>query len=372
MPEPGPAIDPQRLFVLRVLLAFTCVGGGAFAVLNAWLGHYPLASLEVLVAALSGWLFIRLPRSRRAGMWLGLYLVLFLAAVLLAAGSTSSAATAFVWVLLVPFVAHPLLGRRTGLWVSTAFLLAAGALFLLRLQAAGVALDPLAAANVIACAVLQLGLSYAYEAGRERSERRLRHLAATDPLTGLPNRLAMEEALGRRFLQARRTDRAFAVLSIDLDDFKAVNDRLGHEAGDSVLTRFAQLLGARLRHEDLPSRWGGEEFLVLLPGTDRAGAGRVAEMLRQTVAAAALPGRDPDTPLTASIGVAVCPEDACEPAALLVVADRRLYRAKALGRNRVEATSGPPSSVTDRTTGPASGSANAARLSHAPGFPATH
>jgi diguanylate cyclase (GGDEF)-like protein len=155
----------------------------------------------------------------------------------------------------------------------------------------------------------------------------------TDALTGLDNRLVFERTLAGEIERcARYGGRGFALLLLDIDHFKIVNDEFGHPAGDAVLKRLAQVLERESRSSDLLARWGGEEFVVLLPGTSLQEAGELAGRLRRGVAAAQLPV--PVT-LTVSIGVtAYRPGDA--PEALLARADRALYAAKRLGRNRVE------------------------------------
>jgi len=158
--------------------------------------------------------------------------------------------------------------------------------------------------------------------------------AATDALTGLPNRRALDETLKRMVAQALRREAPLAVVSIDLDHFKDVNDRFGHDKGDAVLAAVGAALSANTRASDVVGRWGGEEFLVLAPDTPLPGALALAETLRAAVARIAVVGVD--LPVSASMGVAICPDDAASQDLLLRQADRGLYAAKALGRNRVE------------------------------------
>ncbi len=157
--------------------------------------------------------------------------------------------------------------------------------------------------------------------------------AASDALTGLPNRRAADEMLTRMAAHAGRTITPLSVVIADLDHFKQVNDLHGHDLGDRALATVAQILAGGIRASDFAARYGGEEFLFLLPDTDRAGAVEVAEKLRRAVAQAEI--RDLG-PMTASFGIATLPDDAAEPDELVRNADRALYAAKALGRNRVE------------------------------------
>ncbi|HEX3737696.1 MAG TPA: GGDEF domain-containing protein [Solirubrobacterales bacterium] len=158
--------------------------------------------------------------------------------------------------------------------------------------------------------------------------------AATDPLTGLPNQRAIQDTLKRMVAQASRTISPLAALLVDLDHFKQINDVCGHDRGDEVLAAVGVALRSVLRDSDFAGRYGGEEFLMLLPDTDSVGAVRVAEAVRAAVGAISLPGID--RPITASVGVAVLPDHAGEATTLFRMADRALYAAKNAGRDRVE------------------------------------
>ena len=161
------------------------------------------------------------------------------------------------------------------------------------------------------------------------------HRAATDTLTKLPNARSVQEALIRMVAQSTRTGAPLSAIVLDLDHFKALNDRHGHQAGDEVL----ESVGAALRHgvraSDFAGRWGGEEFVVLLPDTDLEGALQAAETLRASLDGLKVPGVTAH--VTASLGVATLPDHAPDGTSLIRAADRALYRAKAAGRNRVDA-----------------------------------
>ena len=163
--------------------------------------------------------------------------------------------------------------------------------------------------------------------------------AATDALTGLANRRALHDTLGRMIAQARRTGCPLAAIALDLDRFKEINDRHGHECGDHVLEATARALRASLRASDFVARSGGEEFVVLLPDTGLDGALVVAENLRLALEAMTVPGLTHR--VTGSFGVAVHPDEADDAEGLLRLADRALYAAKRNGRNRVEAEAAP-------------------------------
>jgi diguanylate cyclase (GGDEF)-like protein len=159
----------------------------------------------------------------------------------------------------------------------------------------------------------------------------LRYRSRHDGLTGLLNRRAMEETLPGQMQRSRRTGEPFVVLMLDLDHFKAINDKHGHPAGDEVLRGVAEVLQEALRLHDVPGRYGGEEFGVLLPGSDAAAAEAIAERIRRKVEWASFAG---ELKVTASVGCAALDANDVFPAAVVARADRALYAAKAAGRNR--------------------------------------
>ena len=165
-------------------------------------------------------------------------------------------------------------------------------------------------------------------------------LASTDVLTELPNRRGMIDHLQAALSLARRHGQPVAVALFDVDHFKHINDHHGHGAGDAALVAVGRLLSASLRGSDRVGRWGGEEFLLVAPGTGAAAAHELADRLRQSVAGYSFAHGDP---VTTSVGVAEYqPDDDAD--SLLQRADRALYRAKADGRNRTRSLSLPPTS----------------------------
>ena len=187
--------------------------------------------------------------------------------------------------------------------------------------------------------------------GLTDSNKQLSRMATTDGLTGLANRRHLDETLARAVANADRGGRPLSVLLLDVDHFKSYNDTFGHPAGDRVLKGVAGQLQAVLRSGDLPARFGGEEFIAVLPGADAAQATRVAERLRRAIEEASWPGR----PVTASLGVATLGPATSDAASLVAAADRALYDSKARGRNRVTYAEGPaPVTTTDQVGGRAS------------------
>lgn len=165
--------------------------------------------------------------------------------------------------------------------------------------------------------------------------------AGTDALTGLPNQRACHETMRLMAAQALRAERPLSVLLLDLDHFKEINDVFGHAEGDNVLAAVGVSMRSAIREGDFCGRFGGEEFIALLPGTDLAGGVLVAEKIRAGVARIDVPSVQRD--ITVSIGVAAIPDHGNEAAMVARTADRALYAAKSAGRNRVEAA--PPEST---------------------------
>lgn len=172
-----------------------------------------------------------------------------------------------------------------------------------------------------------------------RLGERQRHEARRDALTGALNRRTFPDLFANEVERGRRLGLGLAVLFLDLDRFKQVNDRLGHAAGDAVLIRVTRLIESQLRANDLLFRWGGEEFVVLLPHTNPEEAGPIAERIRETIAAHPFLDdlSDEGVDLSVSVGVAASARPAEDRDSLMEAADRRCRKAKELGRNRVEA-----------------------------------
>jgi diguanylate cyclase len=190
---------------------------------------------------------------------------------------------------------------------------------------------------------LLLGLFAFYLRARVRERtvaERIERMAHYDPVTGLPNRSLLLDRLDQEVARAARGERGFAVLMIDLDGFKQVNDTWGHATGDKVLAAVGERARACVRASDTVGRLGGDEFLAILPDTQRAGALQAAEKLREALSRPYSIGK-PLAHLGASIGVSYYGEDGTDAQALQRAADAALYEAKRRGKNRVlEAAAG--------------------------------
>jgi diguanylate cyclase len=191
--------------------------------------------------------------------------------------------------------------------------------------------------NQINRQTLERSIRYAVE--HSRLVVNLRKLASHDELTGLYNRRAMDDLLKEETDRHQRYGRPAALVMLDVDHFKSINDSYGHLVGDDVLRWLAQLLRDTIRTADIPARYGGEELAIILPEVNSRQALGMAERVRGRVAACPFTSRGRDgsaiqIPITVSLGVASLPDDALSAAALIAAADRGLYAAKHGGRNR--------------------------------------
>jgi diguanylate cyclase (GGDEF)-like protein len=181
------------------------------------------------------------------------------------------------------------------------------------------------------------------------SQDQLKKMATSDSLTGLPNRYVLNQFLERAMPEVLREKTPLSLILLDLDDFKGVNDSFGHVVGDKTLQKLADIIRKQVRSTDIPARYGGDEFVIVLPGVDQDFALRIARRLHTTIATklwssvikaaqgmAQIEGLDPTRQLTASIGVASYPEYSAKTGEdLLRAADSASYYAKQTGRNRV-------------------------------------
>lgn len=176
-------------------------------------------------------------------------------------------------------------------------------------------------------------------------------LADRDPLTGFFNHRYLHERLGEEIIRAQRSRRPVSLLMLDLDDFKLVNDTFGHLFGDRVLVWVAERIKSTLRTTDVPARYGGDEFALILPETDADAARQASERILQAFAGHGFEaeGRGP-LPVGLSIGVASSPADGRTPTTLIAAADRRLYRIKRSRGGGIETSDRPDEAATDRSS----------------------
>ncbi|HEX4410445.1 MAG TPA: GGDEF domain-containing protein [Xanthobacteraceae bacterium] len=262
---------------------------------------------------------------------------------------SSGIITAYTWATAYEFWrgrAEPLVSR----WPAIFMLFAHGALYLLRTPF-GAMLPWSPTGNevfesvwmtVLSFEALLFTISIAFillAMAKERTEHRHKTAALIDPLTGIPNRRAFLQD-GEAQLKKQASDpHPIAVMLLDLDNFKSINDRFGHAIGDRVLTRFAEVANGCMRRSDLFGRLGGEEFAAVLVDATRERATAVAEQIRSSFANATYEVDGRPVVATVSIGIVISYDAVLDISALLAQADHALYRAKDNGRNRIEVAS---------------------------------
>lgn len=331
---------PHRKAVLTALLWITLLGGIFFGVLNISYDIYLLAIVEFIMAAFAGYVLWSIRTTRHLERWILAYIIPFFTALMLAVATPDTSVTVYSGVLVIPIISHLLLGRRWGLALSLFYIGWAVVIFFIQKWDDPVLMDIRSLTNLGVLTTCIVAFSHVYEVSRERTAQRLLHMAQSDPLTGLANRARVRMIFEREKARSLREQTPLSLLMIDLDHFKAINDRFGHDAGDEVLVFFARLLKNRLRATDLPGRLGGEEFGVLLPDTSLTKAVAVARELQRALSDTPCVYEGQDIPLTMSIGVAELGDDGDCLETLMMVADKRLYQAKAAGRDQIVHTGG--------------------------------
>lgn len=321
--------------LLRTILLATAVTLGGFSVLQLLAGNPVFAVVEMLATGLllAGVWYVG--RVRQLDLWIYLYLVPTFVFILYIIIMPDASSSAFVWVYMIPLLSYLMLGRRRGFLLSAPFMLLALWVYIgrqhLNLDAAGL----IDLGNASLCGLLILIFVHIYDGLRTQAYEVLERLAQTDALTGVASRGSFQQALESSIQEAERSHATLTLVLLDLDHFKQVNDRWGHDAGDQALQHLCRTMQQRLRVTDLLGRLGGEEFGLLLRHTDRNGAAPLVEELRRQIAAHPLSYGGSTIPLSATFGMAQWPRDGRSATELYRTADRRLYSGKWLGRNQV-------------------------------------
>lgn len=333
-PEGGLEQEDSRA-MLRLIYLSTGLTIGFFAVLQGLNGNLPLALVEGVAALLLVAGTHKLGTVRNLTPWIYLYLLPTYSFLIYIIVMPEASVSAFVWVYMIPLMAYLLLGKTAGFMVTVPFAILAIAAYVLKhpeqFQGAGL----IDMGNAVLCGLLIILFVHVYEARRAAAQRLLRELAETDGLTGVANRSTFQRVLDDSIALGGRNAEPLVLVLLDLDYFKAVNDRWGHEAGDRALQHVCGCIDSRLRKTDLLARLGGEEFAILLRGTATLEARTLVETLRAQIAANPLRYNEQQIPLSATFGLAEWPQDGADAEQLYRCADRRLYQGKHQGRNRL-------------------------------------
>ncbi len=335
----------DRIRVARVI-TWLSIAGTAFLLMiglrSAWSGdmfHTQVLFAFAAVLLLNEFIYRRSGNTERQRQML-IALVLLLFAYLASTGGQSN--TGPLWFYVFPPLAFFILDHRGALFLTGVCLLFALVVFQFpQLPFVTTEYHPDFQLRFLASVAFVTGFCAVLDLRRRDARQELLSLAAlyekaakTDELTGLPNRRAMQNQLLHEFHRFQRSGHHFSVILLDIDHFKQANDHYGHDAGDQALQQFAELLGRLCRTSDLASRWGGEEFLLLLPDTSLLEALALAERLRAAVERHEFTHDGRHIPVTISAGVCTTAK-AHSIEELLRQADNHLYSAKAQGRNRI-------------------------------------
>ena len=362
-----PSHDAVVRVVWWVAIAGVLVGIGisnAFAANRSAI--YALGGIAVVTVVV---LHEMLPRRWRGRASVALEVV---AALALATGLvwlTGGANSPFVFTFDLLVVAAALtMASRLALLVTAAASLAYVGQLLMDVSLTANSVDLLRVGINLGALWLLAYLAGVYAGSERRVRARVLELSQTDPLTGLFNRGQLFPTLEQEVQRTRRSARGFCVLMIDLDGLKAINDSIGHLRGDDVLRAVGRVINGSIRTVDSAYRYGGDEFLILLPETEFIGAYVVAEKIREGVEEI---GESLSTDLavtSVSIGLVSHPEDGASPEELMVAADRAMYQAKALGKNQISGNPRPRRAPSRLLAGP-DGISEPARVDASPPEP---
>lgn len=320
----------QQRQLLRAALWLTCLLSLVIGILNVTFAAWLVASFNFITFACAGLTLLYLRNTERLAhaAWAGTVVILLnLAAFLwVAAGNAYS----LMWITVVPPLTYFLLGRRDGTLVTLAAFIYTAFVMLFKVDWNATYSFTLGAfLNITEVLVVQLLLFLYYERSRRDAYQALAILSETDKLTGLHNRQKLDGLLNEQLDHAHHYDAPLVAVLADIDFFKAVNDSFGHLHGDQVLQHVARQLTKYLRQDDHAGRWGGEEFLLILPGVQASEALAIIERLRRQIESSAPLGHH----ITMSFGLAqLLPDES--PTELVARSDAALYSAKELGRNR--------------------------------------
>ncbi|WP_404399370.1 GGDEF domain-containing protein [Idiomarina seosinensis] len=331
--------DYYRAILIYYLLLFLITCSALLAILNQLIFSAPrlaLIDISLVFAGLGIYWFFRTTAKVTLVSWLVTLILTLAIAVYLTLWSGNNFGV--VWATIVPPIAFFLLGRQWGTLVSVVLFSYVGVIVYRHvLNAEAFVLGFGGVLNVVEVLLAQVLLFRFYEKNRasaikqlQENRQQLEKLANTDKLTGLNNRQKFDQELNQEIQRAAQTGQPLSLLLIDIDHFKQLNDSKGHLFGDAVLCHLAKVLTVQVRKQDTLARWGGEEFVALMPDTSQSEAQQLAERLRQRVADEAFD----ETRITVSCGVALLSGNG-KAESLIATADRALYQAKQRGRNCV-------------------------------------
>lgn len=325
--------EAHKRSLIYIVFLCTAIALPIFAVTQFLNGHLYVAAGTLLISAISLFSAYRVSTTRNIVPWIVGFLVPAFCFFIYIIAKPEATPTTFIWICIIPIMAYLLLGRVMGFVLSVPFMVCAGVYMVIQIAPLDGAHDWFNLLNPILCGVAVLCFVHLYESMRAADQAKLLTMARTDALTGLANRNNFESTLKRTIEESKRSNLRFALVLMDIDLFKDVNDTYGHDAGDEALKFMCRRLTGRLRGTDFIARQGGEEFGIILRDVDRADAYRLTEELRMQITESNMVYEGKPINLTATFGIGHWPQDAHEAGQLYRVADRRLYAGKTTGRN---------------------------------------
>lgn len=333
----------RRRHALAALLVFTIPASALFLGLNIDQGLVLLPLGNLVLGLVSLGLLLASRRGLPLVPIATAYLLALVAVFLLVMLRPDVHPNGYVYMTCVPVISYILLGPDRGRWMTIGSLIVGAGAYVAGAGTRPELMHPVTLLNATTVILGIFIVCHFWSRSQTDANTQLAARSETDPLTGLGNRSALDRAFEREKARWERTGHPVSVILLDLDHFKRINDHYGHEAGDTILVELARLTVARLRPMDVAFRIGGEEFLIVLPDTDAAGAATLAENLRALIASRAMRMCRAEIHVTFSAGVAELGRDGTDWPQLYRCADDRLYACKAEGRNRIRSVSpGPP------------------------------
>ncbi|MCP4722261.1 MAG: GGDEF domain-containing protein [Desulfobacteraceae bacterium] len=328
------------------LLNMFCLIGVTFifpiSILTFRLQNYLLFTLDLLVMAFFASSFFYLRKTSRFDNASHIFIHSLFVLILYLVYSGGVEGTGPVWIFIFPVTAIFLYDLKRGLNYTLVFTGLVLVIFFLPDQSLGATVYPMEFKIRIFVSYMTIVIITAvYEYSRQETFLRMKELsrqldimAKHDALTGLLNRRGLYDRLKYEHARMKRNKNSFSILIGDIDFFKTINDRYGHTTGDRVLKRLARLFAEQIRSQDLVARWGGEEFLILLPDTNVKGAYTLGEKIRRAIENLTVEYSQKKVKFTMSFGVAEMAHDRPYEEGI-TLADRQLFKAKSQGRNRV-------------------------------------
>jgi diguanylate cyclase (GGDEF)-like protein len=327
--------DGHRRSLMRTLFLVTGSALLVFALLQFFNQNFYLAIGELVSSALLFFGCSRIQTTVHLERWIYGYLLSGFCFAVLIVVVPEVSITAFVWILMIPVLSYLLLGKKAGFRLSAPFVIVGCLVYAVTQDAFTGVMAIIDLLNLFLCAALMLVFIHIYETRREDAEIKLFEMAQSDSLTGLANRASFHSTLDRTVAECVRSGAGFALVLMDVDHFKLVNDTMGHDAGDQVLGRIGELLTERLRGTDSVGRLGGEEFGLILRDLKPDDSYELIEKLRARIATTEVLYGEASIRVTASFGIAHFPDHGRSADTLYRVADRCLYSGKRTGRNTV-------------------------------------